>query len=510
MNALKHLFCVADICSQTAHNINFTKWKLEIIFMATSAGASGASSKTEFDVIVIGAGPGGYVAAIRAAQLGASAAVIEKQYIGGTCLNVGCIPSKALLHIAEEYSKFKDLDTLGIVAEPPKFDMVKAVAYKTKVVKQLTGGVAALLKANGVTTFNGAGRVDEPGKVIVTAQNGAETTLRAKNIILAQGSVPIRPPFPGIDGKNVIFSTEALELTKVPDSLICIGGGVIAVEFACLFNALGSKVTIVEMLPSMIAYEEPEIVKYLEKSLKKRGAQIHLNTKVEAIADTPEGKVVTATGPNGPMSFTGEYVLVAVGRTANPEGIQGLIQHGLQMDRNKVVVDDHMRTNIPGIYAIGDLSGKTQLAHTAMTEGEIAAENCMGHDAVMDYTVIPRPVFTFPELASVGLTEAQAKEKDPQAKVGTFPWAANGKALASNDTEGMIKVILGRYGEILGASIAGPDAPNLIAEFALAMKGELTATEIINTVHAHPTFSEALREAVLAAEQRAVHIYQRK
>lgn len=482
--------------------------------MATSSDTANTALapavEDSFDLVVIGAGPGGYVAAIRAAQLGLRTAIVEKQYIGGTCLNVGCIPSKALLHIAEDYSKFANFAELGIIAQPPSFDMAAAVRHKAKVVKQLTSGVASLLKANGVTIVTGRGTVEEPGSVIVDQPDGTRRVLRAPKIILAQGSVTAKPPFPGIDGQNVIFSTEALELQSVPKSLICIGGGVIAVEFACLFNALGTKVTIVEMLPSMIAYEEPEVVKQLEKTFKKRGIDIHLNTKVESIGDQDGQKVVTATGPNGPITFTAEYVLVAVGRSANPEGIKGLIDHGLAMDRNRVVVNERMETSLPGIYAIGDLSGKTQLAHVAMVEGEVAAENAAGQDSRMSYDAFPRPVYTFPEIASVGLTEAQAREQDPGVKVGTMPWVANGKALASDATEGFIKVIVGSYGEILGAAIIGPDATNLITEFTLAMRGELTVSEIIETIHPHPTLSEALREAVLAADKRSIHMYQRK
>jgi dihydrolipoamide dehydrogenase len=468
-----------------------------------------AIDQNQFDIVVIGAGTGGYVAAIRAAQLGGRVAIVEKQYIGGTCLNVGCIPSKALLHIAQVYAQFEELGKLGItVPQPPTFDMRVAVAFKDKVVKQLTGGVGQLLKSNGVTVFEGMATVTEPGAVEVRTAEGPRT-LRAPKIILANGSVAILPPFPGVDGRNVIISDDALNMPHVPQSLVCIGGGIIAVELACMFAALGTKVTIVEMLPSIIPMEDEEASKALARSLTKRGVAIHTNARVESIADAAGLKRVTATTAEGPKTFDGEYVLVAVGRKSNPAGLDGLIQRGLAMDRGRVQTNERMETNLPGVYAVGDLVGKTLLAHVSMVEGEVAAENAMGHDSVMDYNVVPRPIFTFPEVASVGLTEAEARQRSEQVRVGKFPWVASGKALAANETEGFVKVMLGPYGEILGAVIFGPDATNLITEFSLAMKGELTADEVIATMHPHPTYSEALREATLAAEHRAVHIYQR-
>jgi dihydrolipoamide dehydrogenase len=462
-----------------------------------------------FDVAVIGSGPGGYVAAIRAAQLGARVAIVEKQYIGGTCLNVGCIPSKALLHIAQIYAQFDELGKLGIeVATPPSFDIAKAIAFKDKVVKQLTGGVGQLLKANGATIFEGTGNVPEPGRVVVQASSG-QRELRASKIILANGSVPVMPPFPGIDGRNVIISDDAMNMPHVPESLVCIGGGVIAVELACMFAAMGTKVTIVEMMPSIIPLEDEEASKALARALTKRGVSINTGARVEQIADAGDLKRVTAATAEGSKSFDGEYVLVAVGRKSNPTGLEGLIQRGLALDRGRVQTNERMETNFPGVYAIGDLVGRTWLAHVAMMEGEIAAENCTGHDAVMEYHVVPRPIYTFPEIASVGLTEAEARQRGDDVRAEKFPWVANGKALASDETEGFTKVILGAYGEILGAVIVGADATNLISEFSLAMRAELTADEIIATIHPHPTLSEALREATLASEHRAVHIYQR-
>jgi dihydrolipoamide dehydrogenase len=468
-----------------------------------------AVNTQQFDTLVIGAGPGGYVAAIRAAQLGGRIGIVEKQYIGGTCLNVGCIPSKAWLHIAQVYAGFSELEKMGIqVAQPPKIDMQTAVAYKDKVVKQLTGGVAQLLKANGVSIFDGAADVQAPDRVVVQMKDGSTQELRTRKLVLANGSVPVRPPFPGLDGRNVIFSDDAMNMPAVPQSVVCIGGGVIAVELACMFNALGTKVTVVEMLPSIIANEDEEVTRALARSLAKRGVDIHLNTRVESIADASNLKRVTASAPDGQKTFDGEFVLVAVGRKANLAGLDGLMRAGLKIERGCVVTNDRMETNIPNVYAIGDLVGKTWLAHVAMTEGEIAVENAAGRDEHMDYNVVPRVIFTFPEIAAVGLTEAQARQRG-EVRAEKYPWVANGKALATNETEGFTKVILGKYGEILGAAIFGPDATNLITEFSLAMRAELTADEILATIHPHPTYSEALREATLAAEGRPIHIFMR-
>ena len=300
-----------------------------------------------------------------------------------------------------------------------------------------------------------------------------------------------------------------MQMASVPQSLVCIGGGVIAVELACMFNAFGTSVTIVEMLPSIIANEDEEVVKALTRTLTKQGIQIHTDTRVESITDTDGKKRVIAATAGGEKTFDGEYVLVAVGRTSNPAGLDGLIQAGLAMDRGRVMANEHMETNLPGVYAIGDLVGRTWLAHVAETEGEVAAENATGHEGRMDYTVVPRPIYTIPEIASVGLTEKQAREHGGTIHAEKFPWVANGKALASDETEGFTKVILGEYGEILGATIFGADATNLITEFSLAMQAELTADEIIATIHPHPTYSEALREATLAASLRPIHIFLR-
>jgi len=460
-----------------------------------------------YDVVVIGAGPGGYVAAIRAAQHGAKTAIVEKQYLGGTCLNVGCIPSKAMLHIAEVMHNMASLEEMGIhLPEPPIFDMAKAVTFKDKVVKRMTGGVGTLMKGNNITVYDGLGTVDASRTIIVTQHDGVQQQLTADKIILANGSVPLMPPMPGIDGHNVMNSDTCWNLTKTPKSLICVGGGVIGIELACMFNALGTQVTILEMLPTILTPVDDEVRRLLVRILSKRGIQIVTGARVEGIEEEAGQKQVITTTATGQQTFHAEYVLMAVSRRANTMGLEKLIEQGLDTDRGRVRVNEKMETNLLGIYAIGDLVHGAGLAHVASTEGEVAADNAMGRETKMDYHVVPNPIYTFPEIAFVGLTEVAAKEKYPDARVDRFPWTAIGKAVAIGETEGFTKVITGKYGEILGAHIIGPDATNLISEISVAMHGELTVDEIIETIHPHPTLSEGLREAVLAVEGHPIHI----
>ena len=468
-------------------------------------------ASNSYDVAVIGAGPGGYVAAIRAAQLGAKVAIVEKQYLGGTCLNVGCIPSKAMLHIADMMHSVASMGELGIdFPQPPTLDMSRVVSFTEKVVKRMTSGVGVLMKGNHIEVFDGLGTVDAsrtaPHTVTVTSSAGSPQQFQADKIILATGSVPLIPPFPGVDGRNVINSDTCWHLPKLPESVICVGGGVIGVELACMFDGLGSQVTIVEMLPNVLAPVDEELRNLLVRTLSKRGITIATNAKVETIADEGNLKQVTASTPQGEKTFTGEYVLVAVSRRANTSGLERIMNQGLDNDRGRVQVNERMETNLPGIYAIGDLVHGAGLAHVASTEGEVAAENAMGHPTRMDYNVVPNPIYTFPEIAFVGLTEAEAKATSPDVRVERFPWAANGKAVGTGESEGFTKVILGKHNELLGAHIIGPDATNLISEYSVAMRGELTGDEIIETIHPHPTLSEGLREAVLAAEGRPIHI----
>ncbi|HET9920590.1 MAG TPA: dihydrolipoyl dehydrogenase, partial [Ktedonobacteraceae bacterium] len=403
-------------------------------------------ASTHYDVAVIGAGPGGYVAAIRASQLGAKTAIVEKQYLGGTCLNVGCIPSKAMLHIAELLHTLESAEELGIfLDQKPRIDMRKVVAFKDKVVKRMVGGVGILMKGNNVDVFDGEASIDANHTVTVAKSDGSQEQFSADKIILANGSVPLLPPWPGIDGRNVINSDTCWNLEKVPESLICVGGGVIGFELACMFNAFGSKVTIVEMLPDVLAPVDEEVRKLLVRILSRRGITIVTGTKVESIADEGDQKKVVASSDKGEQTFTGEYVLVAVSRRSNTTGLEKLVEQGLDLDRGRVRVNEKMETNLPGIYGIGDLVHGAGLAHVASMEGEVAADNAMGQEAVMDYNVVPNPIFTFPEVAFVGLTEAQAREQYPasELRVERFPWSAIGKAVASAETDGFTKVILG-------------------------------------------------------------------
>jgi dihydrolipoamide dehydrogenase len=436
---------------------------------------------------------------------------VEKQYLGGTCLNVGCIPSKAMLHIAEVFHSLNTVSDLGIhLPQQPTLDMAGAVAFKDKVVKRMTSGVGTLMKGNNIDVFDGLGTVDASRTVTVKASDGSQQQFSADKIILATGSVPFIPQMPGVDGRNVINSDTCWNLPAVPESLICVGGGVIGVELACMFSAIGSKVTILEMLPNILAPVDEEVRRLMVRILTKRGINIVTGAKVEAVEDENGQKKVVATNDKGQQSFPGEYVLMAVSRRANTSGLEHLIEQGLDTDRGRVRVNEKMETNLPGIYAIGDLVRGAGLAHVASAEGEVAADNATGHEAKMDYSVVPNPIYTFPEMASVGLTEAEAKEKYPEARVDRFPWSAIGKAVAIAETEGFTKVIIGKYGEILGAHIIGPDATNLITEYSVAMRGELTVDEISETIHPHPTLSEGLREAILAAEGRPIHIPPKK
>ena len=457
------------------------------------------------DVVIIGGGPAGYVAAIRASQLGGKVILIEKDSLGGTCLNRGCIPTKALLHSVEVLESVRKGKDYGINAGELIIDFTKIMNRKNTVVKTLVSGVQYLMRNNAIEVIKGTGKVISPTEVEV--DDGQKENIKTDKIILTPGSIPSVVPIPGVDGPGVITSDDALQLSEIPQTLLVIGGGAIGVEFATIFAKLGTKVTIVEMLPQIIPTEDQELAVSLKQALEKDGIKIFTGTQVSRIEDDPEGnKLVSVVTGEGEQKLTAELVLVAVGRKPNIEGL-GLEKIGIKTERGSIVVNERMETNIPGIYAAGDAIGGILLAHVASAEGEVAVENALGKDSVMDYRVVPRCIYTMPEVAAVGLTESQAKEKGLNLKVGKFPFTANPRALILGQPNGFVKVLSdAKSGEIFGVHIFGPQATELISEAALAMKMGATASEISSTIHAHPTLSEAIKETALDVERIAVHI----
>ena len=457
-----------------------------------------------FDVVVVGGGPGGYVAALRAAQLGAKTAIVEKDRMGGTCLVRGCIPTKALLQSSELYTQAKDGAPFGLVADNLGFDWSAAQKRKTAVVDQLVKGVEGLLKAGGVTSFKGSARLAGKGAVDVSGDQ-----LQAKDIIIATGSAVTRIPLPGAE--LTIDSDQILELKEVPRRLAVIGGGVVGMEFAAMFAALGSKVTVLEMLPQVLSMVDADLVAVYAKHLSKMGGEIHTDSKVSGVVKQNGAlKVRFSTGGEG-GAVDADQVLLAVGRIPYTQGLDAE-KAGVKLERGRVVVDDHLRTTADGVWAIGDVLGRIMLAHVASYEGVCAVENIAGHaNRIPDYHAVPNCVYTDPEIAHVGLGEAEAKEKGIAVKIGKFPFAAAGRALTLGQTEGFVKVIAdAESGKLLGAHIIGPRATDLIAEATLAIQNGLTLEQIDLTIHAHPTLPESLMEAALAAHGRAIHIANRR
>ena len=473
--------------------------------------ASAAPAKEgETSVIVIGGGPGGYVAAIRAAQLGAQVTVIEKQYLGGTCLNVGCIPTKCLLHSAELVSQIKEQGKdIGVEVEGVHVNFQQVIAHKNAVSKQLTSGIAGLLKLNKVKKIDGEASFIAPKKLSVKKADGTTEEMTADAIIVATGSVNTQPPIPGLkENPNCIDSTGALSLEKLPKTMVVIGGGVIGLELACAYAAFGTKITVVEAMDHMLPMLDGDLTKIGVAHMKKMGMEFHLECPVQSVEPSPIGAKVVCRDKSGKtVSFEAEKVLVAIGRRANTESLH-LDAGQIKNDRGRIIANDKMETSVPGVYAIGDcVFGRAQLAHTASAMGEVAAENIMGIPAVYDERTNPTCVYMEPEAASVGLTEEQCRAQGIDYKVGKFPMSANGKALILNGGEGLVKIIAGKeYGEILGMHIIGPRATDLICEGALAIGGEMTLDELIATIHSHPTVTETIREAALNAEKRAIHV----
>lgn len=451
-------------------------------------------------LLVIGGGPGGYVAAIRAAQLGAEVTLVEKEYMGGTCLNVGCIPTKALLHTAELYEEAKRAAEYGVIAEP-RLDFTAAQNKKAAVVNQLVGGVKGLMKANKIKVIMGT--------AAFTGKNAAQAdgqTIPFDKAVIATGSVPAKPPITGIEAKQCIDSTGALALKKIPVSMVIIGGGVIGVEMATIYSAMGCKITIVEMLDEILPMMDRELTGLVRAKLQKKGVEIFTGAKVLSVEDKGDVALVNIKDKGGVKALKSEKVLVSAGRRSNTEALN-LEAAAIRHKRGRILANEKQETSLPGVYAIGDCTGGCMLAHVASAQGETAAENAMGHSAVYNGKTNPSCVYTSPEFAGVGLTEEQVKERKVEYVVGRFPLTANGKSLIMGGGEGVVKILAGKkYGEILGMHMVGPRATDLIAEGALAIGVESTLDELIATIHAHPTVGEAVREAGLAAKKRAIHV----
>ncbi len=463
----------------------------------------------KFDVIIIGSGPGGYVAAIRSAQLGLKTAIVEKDpELGGTCLNVGCIPSKALLASSDHFVfAKKEAGKHGIVLDKVSLDLATMLGRKDKVVKTLTGGVRALMQGNKVTTFSGLGTITAPGKVSVQPDDGDATEIEAGHIVIATGSVPINLPSMPFDGETIVSSTEALCFEKPPAKFLVIGAGAIGLELGSVWNRLGSEVMIVEFLPRIAVGFDLEVANLLQRALTAQGIKFHLETKVSTVKVANGRAIATASKGGEELHFEADKVLVSVGRRAFAEGV-GADKLGVALDdRGRIKVDEMFRTNIKGIYAIGDVIAGPMLAHKAEEEGIACVELIAGKAGHVNYDVIPGIIYTNPELAGVGFTEDFAKEQGIEVRVGKFPFRANGRALANADVEGMVKfVAAAKTDRILGASILSHAASELIAEIVAVMEFGGSSEDLGRTVHAHPTLSEAVKEAALAVEKHAIHI----
>ncbi len=462
-----------------------------------------------YDLIVIGTGPGGYVCAIRASQLGMKVAVVEKRAThGGTCLNVGCIPSKALLHSSELYEEAKHaLGDMGIEVKP-KLDLAKMMAFKDEGVKGNVNGVAFLLRKNKVDHFHGTGRILGPGKVLVTFINGEKQDLEAKHIVIATGSDVAQLPGVDIDEKTVISSTGALALPKVPKSLLVVGAGVIGLELGSVWRRLGSKVTFVEYLDRILPGVDAEIARQTQKILTKQGLIFRLGSKVTGIEKAGAHHKVTVEPVSGgdAQEIDADVVLVAIGRIPNTEGL-GLQEAGVALDnKGCVVVDEHFKTNVPGIYAIGDVIAGPMLAHKAEDEGIAVAEIVAGQAGHVNYDVIPNVIYTFPEVASVGKSEEELKQAGVAYKVGKFPFTANPRAKINRATDGLVKILAdAETDRVLGVHIIAANASEMIAEAGVLMEFGGSAEDLARTCHAHPTLTEAVKEAALAVDQRALH-----
>ena len=458
------------------------------------------------ELVIIGGGPAGYVAAIRAAQLGGRATLIEMDALGGTCLNRGCVPSKTLLYSAELYETMKKSEQFGITARDVSADLTRMQARKNTVIKTHVSGVESLLEGNKIEVVKGRARLLPSKQVEIESGDGQKQVIQAQKIILATGGRPITLPIPGADSASGIMTAEKiLNLESIPKSIIIIGGGVIGIEMATILAKLGCQVSIVEMLPHILPLEDAELTAILAKALKDDGIQLYEGTKVSKIEDSPGGKAAVISDGKTEQKLEAEAVAIAVGYRSNTDGL-GLEEAGITINKGAIQVNERMETSVPGIYAAGDATGGIMLAYVAMEEGIIAAENAMGRKTSIDYNVVPRFTHSLPELASVGLTEEEARSQGYETKIGRFPFAANSIATILGERRGLIKIVTEpKYGQILGIHILGPRATELIAEATLAMKMEATVPDIVATLHAHPSLSEAMHEAALDVTGETIH-----
>ena len=463
----------------------------------------------EYDVVVIGAGPAGYVCAIRAAQLNLKTAIVEKQWMGGVCLNVGCIPSKALLrnaeiaHILRERSK-----EFGFSFDNLNLDYRVAVQRSRQIANRLSKGVSFLMRKNNIDVYMGEAKLIARDTIVVTDQEGKTNPLKSKHIVIATGASAMLPPGWQVDGKHILTYLEAILQERLPQSAIIIGAGAIGVEFATIWRSYGVEVTIVEMLPRLVPLEDEEVSSELAKAFSKQGIKVLTGHRVEALEAQEKGVLVKVTSDEGEKNLQAEQALVAIGFKPNSRNL-GLEELGVRINgRGAIEIDERMATNIEGIWAIGDVTGKLMLAHVGSAQGILCAENIAGAStATLDYEMLPRATYRQPQIASFGLTESQAKERGYDIKVGRFPFQANGKALGLGDSSGWVKIIAdAKYGEILGAHLIGAEVTELLPELTLARMMELTPAEIARNVHAHPTLSEVLMEAAHAVEGHAIHI----
>lgn len=463
----------------------------------------------EMDVVVIGGGPGGYVAGIKAAQLGAKTCVIEMDRVGGTCLNRGCIPTKALYRNAEILNIIHEIDEFGISIPSYEVDINKIHDRKEKVVETLVIGVEQLLNANGVELVEGKAVLKDKNTVIATLKDGSTREITTKNIILATGSAPSVPAIEGADLEGVLDSDDILALREIPKRLLVVGGGVIGMEFAGIFNSLGTEVTVLQSGDRILKFADADLTKRLVASVKKKGVNMQLNTRIQKIEQGDNCLKITAEGKKGEVTFEAEKVLMAIGRYPLVEGI-GLEDAGVEFDKRGIKVNENFETNIEGIYAIGDVNAKNMLAHAASHQGITVAERIMGHSSDANHDLVPSCVFVFPELSTVGATEDELKAEGKEYKVSKFMFAANGKALSLGETEGFVKVIADMDDTIIGVHILGPHASDLIHEGVLAVSKKLNVKDIADTIHAHPTLSESFVEAVLGIKNEAIHMVPKK